>query len=97
MRISDNIEEYDVKSMSAILTCVESISRSCKALERGAANLDHNIGIAENHFSSENMARAKIIIRKYGVTLEEAQREFRELLNSVNEFSDKLRRAWREW
>ena len=53
MRINDNIEEYDVKSLSAILMCVESISRSCKALERGASNLEHNISMAENNFSSE--------------------------------------------
>ena len=97
MRISDNIEEYDVKSMSAITACVESISRSCKALERGAANLEHNISMAENMFSSENMARAKIIIKKYGVTLEDAEHELKELLDSVNAFSEKLKRAWSEW
>lgn len=97
MRINDNIEEYDVKSLNAILMCVESISRACKALERGASNLDHNISMAEANFSSENMARAKTIIKKYGVTLEDAQHELKELLESVNEFSEKLKRAWRDW
>lgn len=97
MRINDNIEEYDVKSLNEIISCVETISRSLKALERGASNLDHNISMAESNFSSENMARAKTIIRKYGVTLEGAQLELRELLDSVNNFIEKLRRAWREW
>ena len=36
-------------------------------------------------------------MRKYAVTLENAQLELKELLESVNAFSDKLKRAWREW
>lgn len=97
MKINDNIEEYDIKSMSAVLDCVETIRRSCKLLENGASNLEHNIGRAEANFQSENMARAKIIMKKYRATLEDAQSELKELLESVNAFSDKLKRAWREW
>ena len=97
MKINDNIEEYDIRSMNAILSCVESISKGCKMLENGASNLEHNISRAEANFQSENMARAKIIMKKYEATLEDAQLELKELLESVNAFSEKLKRAWREW
>jgi len=97
MRINDNIEEYDVKSLNAIVTCVETISKSCRMLETGAANLERNLSVAEVNFQSENMARAKEIMGKYQTTLEEARAELKELLDSVTAFSDKLRHAWREW
>ncbi len=97
MRINNNIEEYDVRSLSAITESVETIRKSCKMLEHGAELLENNLRIATSHFDSENMARAREIIKKYIKKLSEAEIEFNELLASVNEFQEKLQRAWRAW
>ena len=97
MRINSNIEEYDVRSLSAITESVEAIRKSCKMLQNGAEALENNLRIATTQFDSENMARAREIIKKYIKKLNDAEVEFKELLASVNDFQEKLQRVWRAW
>lgn len=97
MKLNLNIEEYDVKSLSKIQAYVESIQKKCNALEQMATVMEHNVALAERDFTSENMTRAKEILRGYIKRLGEARAEFTELLRSVDEFGEKLRLAWREW
>lgn len=97
MKLNENIEEYDVKSIQSILHSVTDIKNSCKKLENGAVSLEHNIGMFEKSFDSENMSRAKEIIKKFVARLSDAERELGELLGSVNDYAEKLKRAWRPW
>lgn len=97
MKINSNIEEYDVRSLSAITESVGAIRKSCKMLQSGAESLENNLRIANSQFDSENMARAREIIKKYIKKLNDAEIEFQQLLASVNDFQEKLKRVWRAW
>ena len=97
MKINDDIEEYDVGSLQAIFQTVDEILKKCSSLEQNALIMEKNIGVAERDFTSENLLRAKEIIKKYIQTLGNANVEIKELASSVNDFAEKLRRAWREW
>ena len=66
-------------------------------LEQNALLMERNIGVAERDFTSENLLRAKEIIKKYIQTLGDAGVELKELALSVNDFAEKLKKAWREW
>ena len=97
MRLNSNIEEYDVKSLSQITNSVNEILSKCKKLDNGANSLSHNISMAQMGFDNENMTRGKELINKYIQKLESAERELKELVDSVNDFSEKLKKAWRSW
>ena len=97
MRLNNNIDEYDVKSLSQITNSVNEILVKCKKLDNGANSLSHNISMAQMGFDNENMTRGKELINKYIQKLEGAERELKELIDSVNEFSEKLKKAWRSW
>lgn len=97
MKLNLRIDEYDVKSLKTINATVESIRKKCGALEQMASVMQRNIAIAERSFTSENMTRTKDVIKKYEKRLSDARAEFTELLKSVNEFTEKLKHAWREW
>lgn len=97
MRLNNSIEEYDVKSLSQITNSVNEILAKCKKLDNGANSLSHNISMAQMGFDNENMTRGKELINKYIQKLESAERELKELVDSVNDFSEKLKKAWRSW
>lgn len=97
MRINDNIEEYDVRNLEAIYSAVETVNKQCAGLEQSARIMEHNISVAEKDFTSENMVRAKEIIKKYIQRLSEAGIELKELSDSAADFAEKLRQAWRPW
>ena len=97
MRINENIEEYDVKNLEEIYSTVEELHKRCSALADNALLMEHNISLAENDFTSENMLRAKEVIKKYIEKLNEAKDELKELSDSAVDFAEKLRQAWREW
>lgn len=97
MRINENVEEYDVRNLEAIYSAVDELQRSCSGLGQNATLMERNISIAERDFTSENMERAKEIIKKYIAKLSEAEGELKELSDSAKEFAEKLRRAWRPW
>ena len=98
MRLNlDNIDEYDVRSLNGIAMAVESIYNKCGSLKEVAEIMESNVEVAERDFTSENMTRAKDLLNKYIVSLEDAQRELKELLDSVDDFTNKLKYAWRDW
>ncbi len=97
MKINDDIEEYDVGSLQAIFQTVDEILKKISNLEQNALLMERNIGVAERDFTSENLLRAKEIIKKYIQTLGDAGVELKELALSVNDFAEKLKKAWREW
>lgn len=94
----DNIEEYDVRSLRGIIASCEEERNRLKALRQAAEINVKNIEVAERYFESENLERAKRINQKYAAKLEQAEKEIAELLTSVNEFAERLNRAWnQEW
>lgn len=97
MRINDTIEEYDVRNLEAIYAAVEEVLKKCTGLGQSAGIMEHNISVAEKDFTSENMTRAKEIIKKYIQRLSEASAELKELSDSAVDFAEKLRKAWRPW
>lgn len=97
MKINGSIEEYDVRNLQEIYSTAESVYKKCVWLNRGATMMEHNITVAERGFTSENMARAKEVIKKYIRMLEDAGVELKELSDSANEFAEKLRNTWRPW
>ncbi len=97
MKINENVEEYDVRNLEAIYSTVDSLQKSCSGLGQNAVLMERNISIAERDFTSENMERAKEIIKKYISKLAEAEAELKELSDSANDFAEKLRKAWRPW
>lgn len=97
MKINENIEEYDVRNLEAIYSTVDDLLKSCSGLGQNAMLMERNISIAEKDFTSENMERAKEIIKKYISKLSEAEGELKELADSAKEFAEKLRKAWRPW
>lgn len=97
MKINEDVEEYDVRNLEAIYSAVDDLHKRCSGLEENAALMERNISIAERDFTSENMERAKEVIKKYISTLADAGAELKELSDSANDFAEKLRRAWRPW
>lgn len=97
MRINDNVEEYDVRNLEAIYSAVDELQKNCSGLGQNAILMERNISVAERDFTSENMERAKEIIKKYISKLSEAEAELKELSDSAKDFAEKLRRAWRPW
>ena len=97
MRINENVEEYDVRNLEAIYSTVDDLLKSCLGLGQNAMLMERNISIAERDFTSENMERAKEIIKKYITKLSEAETELKELADSAKDFAEKLRKAWRPW
>lgn len=94
----DSIEEYDVRSLRGIIASCEEERNRLKALRQAAEINVKNIEVAERYFESENLKRAKRINQKYAAKLEQAEKEIAELLTSVNEFAERLNRAWnQEW
>lgn len=97
MRINGNVNEYDVRNLEGIYSAVDELQKKCSALGQNATLMERNISIAERDFTSENMARAKAIIKKYITKLTEAEAELKELSDSAKDFAEKLRKAWRPW
>lgn len=97
MKLNDKISEYDVKDLSKIRDTVKTINKSIDYLDRITTNLLHNAQVTENNFNSANMDRAKNILNEYKKNFKNANEEMTELLKSVEEFTNKLQHAWREW
>lgn len=97
MRINDNVEEYDVGNLEAIYSAVDELQKKCSNLGQNASVMERNVSIAERDFTSENMVRAKEVLRKYISMLSDAERELKELSDSARDFAEKLRKAWRPW
>lgn len=97
MRINEDVQEYNVGNLEAIYSAVEGLQKRCSGLEQSALLMEQNISIAEKDFTSENMTRAKEIVKKYISTLSAAEVELKELADSVEDFAEKLRKMWRPW
>ncbi len=97
MRINDQIESYDIRSMSSIVDSVSSILRMCCVLHEAATILGGNLTRAQEYFTSFNMEQAIEVIDRYNAKLTNAETELNELLKSVNEYTEKLNHAWRAW
>ncbi len=97
MKINENVEEYDVRNLEAIYSAVDDLQKRCSSLGQNALLMERNISVAERDFTSENMERAKEVIKKYIERLSEAEGELKELADSAKDFAEKLRKAWRPW
>lgn len=97
MRINEDIEDYDIKDLGAIASGISDIESKVNALETMAEAMVGNITKVEQSFTSVNMSRAKEIIQKYIEILSSAKAELTELTCSVEEFQEKIRRAWQDW
>lgn len=97
MRINDNIEDYDIKDLSAISSGITEIQKKVSGLEYMAEAMVNNITKVERDFTSVNMSRAKEIIQTYIGMLSEAREELTELTKSVEEYREKINNAWRPW
>ena len=97
MKINQDIEDYDIKDLNAIATGISDIQKKVSPLETMEEAMVNNITKVEQSFTSVNMARAKEIIQKYIEILSNAQTELTELTGSVEEFEEKIRRAWQDW
>ena len=97
MKINDQIEEYDIRSMSSIVDSVSNILRMCRMLHDGAEILGGNLTRSQEYFTSENMVQANEVINRYNAKLTNAETELDELLKSVNAYTEKLNHAWRKW
>lgn len=99
MRINlDQIEEYDVGNLNDIRNACEEERQKIHALKSAAEIIVRNIEVAERYFTNENMERAKRIHKEYIARLELGEKEIVDLLASVDEFAERLNKAWNsEW
>ena len=97
MRINTSITSYDIKNLNAIIDKVSIIKSEWSKLKYFADDMAKKANVVSKSFTSENMNRTEEVLKKFSNKLENADKEFNELLESVNEFTNKIKHAWREW
>ena len=97
MKINTSITRYDIKNLNAIVDKVSLIKDECKKLKYFADDMAKKANVVSKSFTSENMNRTEEVLKNFSNKLENADKEFNELLESVNEFTNKIKHAWRQW
>ncbi len=97
MKLNTQIEKYDVKSLQAMVSSLETVLSCCRRTREDAEIMQNNIRVSEPYFQTSNMDRAKEEIKKFSLKLSEAEREISELIVSAKDFAGRLSHIWRSW
>lgn len=98
MKLNQSIESYDIKSLQGIEEGVKKMKNHCEQLCQLGELLKNKIQKAKDGgFQDINMDRAEELINEYLKKMKNAESEYLELSNSVNEFVEKIHHIWGAW
>ena len=98
MKIKEQIDSYNIKSLSGIDNAVRKIRERCDYMDAVGVALKNNIEVAkENGYQDENSEKAEQIIDEYCQRLNSCKNELDELGASVKRFIDKMEDIWNSW
>ncbi len=94
MKLNNNIEEYDIKSLSSIVASIDLINKSSKMLSMYGEEMQKRIGVAGNVLEDVNYGRLNKCTQLFILKSRQMQSEMDELNKSVTEFVQKVEKAW---
>lgn len=98
MKLKQEIESYNVKSLEGIEHGVGKMRQHCQDLCKLGEFLKYKIQEARNNgFQDVNTDRAELLISEYVKKLSAAEFEYSELSTSVRQFIDKIETIWEDW
>lgn len=98
MKIKEQIDSYNVKSLSGIDTAVRKMRDRCDCMDMLGRALKNNIQVAKDDgYQDKNSEKAELIIDEYLKKLVACRHELDELSASVKKFIDKMEDIWDSW
>ncbi|MBQ4584814.1 MAG: hypothetical protein IJA82_01245 [Clostridia bacterium] len=94
MKIKENIDEYNIESISTIHYTIVDIEKRCNILEHVASIMRRRLVSVSDEFKTVNYERIDGAVDGFIKKMENARGELLELSKSVKHFEEKIRKIW---
>ena len=94
MKLSMNIDRYDIKALDQIVQTMGDFKNKITILEQLGVMMNRELDIAGADFDSVNYFRAKEVIDSFIKKMREMDLEITELSESAIAFTEKIQRIW---